>query len=475
MTKIKTINYIGEEEQQCIMVNSKDHLYITDNQIVSHNTICSGTLSELAFFRESGKSDSYIMRLYNDLKSRIESRMKGNFFGRSILDSSPNDIESPIDNYCWYEAHKDPTNLVHKGARWDWAPEDFADATEKFPVYLGGNGKVAEVITSTHNIDPVDILWVPKEKTIYQLFKNDTAKALKDIAGIPQGSMDRLFPNFDKVEKIFIPKMKNVYSYIVANEKLRPEGLIWDKIVGDFFIRTEKGYKFYYKPYLPRTLHIDQSVSGDCTGIAMVHVEMQKNELGNFEPIYIVDFTVVISPAGGRINLDAIKLFAYDLVIKGNVPLVKITYDTYQSESAIQFLERELSIKVDNLSVDREMGAYLNFSQLIEQNRIRVGRNIFLKNNIKSLRIVKRKRSNSMKVDHTVGDSGDLAGDISWETSLIGYNSKDVSDATAGAIESARISLVESCKEIFDENEIIMTPEMRKSKLSDFMREKGFG
>jgi hypothetical protein len=476
MTKIKSIKYIGEEEQQCIRVNSKDHLYLTENEIVSHNTIVSGVLSELAFFREAGKPDSYIMRMYNNLKERVESRMKSNYFGRTIIDSSPNDIDSPIDNYCWYEAHKDPTNLVCKGGRWDWSPEDFENITEKFPVFIGGSGKVPEVLESTDNIDPTEILWVPKDPTIFQLFKNDTVNAIKNIAGIPQGATDRIFSDFSKIDRIFIPEMKNLYTFIVANESDRPEDLIWNKVVNTFFINTEKGYKYYYKPYLPRVVSIDQSISGDITGIAMSHVEMYKTDLGVFEPIYILDFTIAIAPMGGRINLDAIKLFVCDLVLKGNIGIVKVTFDQFQSESSIQYIKRVLGEdKVEKLSVDREMGPYLSLTQLVNQNRVRVGRNIFFKNNLKSLRITKRKKSDTTKIDHTIGDTGDLLGDNKWETSLIGFNAKDISDACCASVEACRLYLSDNSSELFSEEEIIITPEMRKTKLETFMKEQGIG
>jgi hypothetical protein len=38
---IKEINHIGYEETQCIMIESNDHLYITDNYIVTHNSTCA--------------------------------------------------------------------------------------------------------------------------------------------------------------------------------------------------------------------------------------------------------------------------------------------------------------------------------------------------------------------------------------------------------------------------------------------------
>ncbi len=439
-------------------------------------TIVSGILSELAFFKEAGKSDSYIMKLYNNLKERIDSRMKGNYFGRSILDSSPNDIDSPIDNYCWFEADKDITNMVCKGGRFEWAKEDFELLTEKFYVSKGGNGKIPEVYDSPEGLDPTDYLTFPKDPNIYQLFKNDTVNALKNIAGIPQGAMDRIFPDYNKIDRIFIPQMNNLYTFIQANEADRPEDLIWDKVVNTFFIKTEKGYKFLYKPHLPRCVSIDQSISGDITGISMGHTELYKNDLEKYEPIYIIDFTIPIAPLGGRINLDAIKLFVCDLVFKGNLAIIKVTFDQFQSEASIQYIKRALGEdRVEKLSVDREMGPYLSFTQLVNQNRIRVGRNIFLKNNLKSLRITKRKRSDSYKIDHTLGDTGDLSGDHKWESSLIGFNAKDISDSVCGVVEACRLYMNDSTTEIFDENEVIMTPELKRNRVSDFLKANGIG
>ena len=38
---IKSVEYVGEKEAQCIMVDNHDHLYITDDLIVTHNTLCA--------------------------------------------------------------------------------------------------------------------------------------------------------------------------------------------------------------------------------------------------------------------------------------------------------------------------------------------------------------------------------------------------------------------------------------------------
>ena len=37
--RVNSVEYVGEEEAQCIMVDHPDHLYITDDYIVTHNTV----------------------------------------------------------------------------------------------------------------------------------------------------------------------------------------------------------------------------------------------------------------------------------------------------------------------------------------------------------------------------------------------------------------------------------------------------
>lgn len=55
---IRKIEYVGEEECQCIYIDSKDHLYITDEFIVTHNTYLS-VLHALDFI-EKGKFNKLV-------------------------------------------------------------------------------------------------------------------------------------------------------------------------------------------------------------------------------------------------------------------------------------------------------------------------------------------------------------------------------------------------------------------------------
>lgn len=453
-------------------------------------TIVMGTLTELAFFRDAGKSDAYIMKFFNAMKGRVRSRFKDkhdptgiNYWGRTILDSSPNNLESPVDNYCMFEADKTETNYVIKGSQWQWVPEDYEpeELKDTFPIYKGGNGKPPIILNSTEGYSQDEIVMVPRK--LHQLFQDDLIQALKDWAGIPQGSLDKLFYDHSKIENIFVPTMKSIYFCLKADTKDSPHNLIWKQVRDDFFVKAGEGWNFYYKPGIPRVFHIDQSISGDMTAISFAHVE-RKYPAGkgvdlnlDRDLVYVIDMVIPIHPFGGRINLDAIKLFIEDCYIIGSLPIVHGSYDTFQSEPSLQYLDR-IGIEMEHISVDETVDPYLFLAQLIEQGNLKTGRNIFLKNNLKSLRVTKRKISETLKIDHTVGDTITPSGaDLTWETSLLGFNAKDCSDAVAGAVTAARQFLAtdgHSLSQVWDEDTIILTPEQIRRKTLDLITQFGF-
>ena len=106
--KIKSIKYIGKEECQCIKVDAKDELYITDNEIVTHNTIIYAAMSELAWWEQNGWTKEGIKSFFDKACQRVDSRMNGHFLGRYVIDSSPFSLESPIDKWIWETAINDP-------------------------------------------------------------------------------------------------------------------------------------------------------------------------------------------------------------------------------------------------------------------------------------------------------------------------------------------------------------------------------
>jgi hypothetical protein len=225
-----------------------------------------------------------------------------------------------------------------------------------------------------------------------------------------------------------------------------PEELIWKQVRDLFFIKVLDKYQFWYKPHLPRVFAVDQSISGDVTAIVIAHIERRIIPATNLTPeqrenIYVIDMAVPITPKGGRINLDAIRYFITDLQEKGNLSLILGSFDQFQSEATMQYLKRR-NFAIEKLSVDKTMDPYLNFVSIVESGRLRAGRNLHLKNNLKSLQIVRRrgsdgKKTGTRKIDHTLGEIVH-EGNTTWEMSPIGVHAKDVADATAACCELLR-------------------------------------
>jgi hypothetical protein len=419
-------------------------------------TLVSITYSELAFFTDAGKSSDYILRIYNDGKARVRSRLETNqvdyktgnkivdYYGRSILDSSPNDLNNAIDDYIVNKASEDPTNYIVKGSRWEWRPDDYKNDFETgntFQVYLGGRGNPPKILEKNDPIlesdtaDKNKIITVPG--SLKQVFKDDLKKALKDWAGIPTGTAGSLVYDYIPLERMFNNNLKNIYLNIEAPADASPRDLIWNQICPMFFKNRNGQYEFYYKPRIPRCLSVDQSYATDVTSISMSHVE----RLGDTgELIYVVDFCIPILPTKkSNINLEAIRIFIEDLKKKGHINLAHISFDQFQSETTIQNLQRE-KFEVEKLSVDKTMDPYLNMISLMNTGRIACGRNIFLKNNIKSLNVVRPKtEKGKSKIDHDNSREQVLTGDDRWDTSKIGWFGKDVSDSVCASIELCRL------------------------------------
>lgn len=452
-SKLKSIKKIEDCEQQCIYVSSKDHAYITDDHIVTLNTIIAGTLTELAWFRDAGWSDEKILKFFTDLQERIASRMSGNYMGRLIIDSSPYSLESPIDNWVWHKAPKSIENYIITGSRWKHYPEEFSEyivnGKQKneygpaFQMFLGSEKeppKVIEDALSASKYDPIDLIWCPSKqitikgtKSFISLAKENPKTFLRNFAGIPSGAPDRVFNDINIIEEIFDNNLINIYDSITADASENPELLIWNKVKDIFFNEINGRYFFYREPSAIRAISVDQSESGDATAIAISHLEY-KVENGEVYNVLVVDATIVIIPNNGRINLDAIKYFIRDLIVLGNMKIIEASFDSYESSSTKQFLLRE-GVNAKYISVDKTNEPYLRLIDYSTHGRVKCGKNIHAKNNFKSIQMVKRKRTGSVKFDHTEGPIVHVSDNMDWDTCLIGIHAKDVTDAIAASLE----------------------------------------
>lgn len=455
--KIKSIKYIGKEECQCIKVSAKDELYITDNNIITHNTIIGIIFTELAWWEQNGWSKEKIKTFFDKACERVDSRMNGHYLGRYIIDSSPFSLESPIDKWIWEQAIYDPKWYCVTGAKWEYFKKEFPEFIDSkneeihnwdvgFQVYKGGKNEPAKACKTEAEAslyDPLDLVWCPRLDTrptgqinLLNLALQNPVEFLRNWAGIPAGSADRIFQADNVLENIFDNDLRNVYTSIVADAAFEPEHLIWNQIKDLFFLNFNENYMFYREPNAKRVLSVDQSTSGDATAISMAHMEyvVDKNSPNqeDTKSVMIVDFTIVIIPKGGKINLEAIKCFILDLIELGNINLGLVNFDNFQSDSTRQALKRR-GIELDYISVDKKNEPYQALIDYITHERFFVGRNIFLKNNLRSIHWIKRE-SGSIKVDHFLGKITNDSDDTSWETSLIGTNAKDVADTCAGCL-----------------------------------------
>jgi len=409
-------------------------------QLLGLNMIQS-TMSEISFFIERGFSIDYIWRIYADSKARIFGRFGNKQFCGTVLDSSPNDLDvSPIDKYIFNgTAAKDPENYVSIGSQWEMYEKDplrkkvkalypkYAATGETFPVFRGNSGLPPEIVypENLHNYDIHEVYNVPID--LRREFEEACEKNVKDICGWPANTSGKLISSTVKIEEVFTSQLKNIYSYLKVPSTEPAERLIWNQIKDKFFIKTGPDrWEFYRAPRARRWLHFDQSETGDFAGIAMSHREydIKRNEF-----IIVHDFTIAVTGGqNARINLHAFMVFPEDLRNLGKIDLQSVTFDRFQSSTTVQYL-KEKGFNARQFSVDMNVDPYIGYAALINIGCVRAGRNIFLKNNLKSLQEVK-KPGGKRKIDHMIGkivrDDG-----AHWAVSSMGLCAKDVSDCCA--------------------------------------------
>ena len=461
--KIKSIKYVDDEECQCIKVSAKDEMYVTDNRICTHNTIIYAGMSELAWWEKNGWTKEQIKSFFDKACQRVDSRMNGHYLGRYVIDSSPFSLESPIDKWIWENAVNDPKWYCVLGSKWKYFKNEFPEFYDKngneihnwnvgFQCYKGGKSEPPKACRSEGEArlyDPLDLVWCPRRDikptgqiNLMNIALQNPVEFLRDWAGIPAGSADRIFQAGQTIENIFDNDLRNLYTSIVADAAYEPEHLIWNQIKDQFFINFNNSYMFYREPSAKRVIAVDQSTAGDATAITMAHweyttdgdatyEEQKKTDIANqdVKNIMVADFTIVIIPKGGKINLEAIKSFIMDLVELGNINLGLVNFDNFQSDSTRQSLIRR-NIKLDYISADKKNEPYQALIDYITHGRFVVGKNIFLKNNLRSIHWVKRD-SGTTKVDHFNGKIVNESEDTNWDTSTIGVNAKDVADTCA--------------------------------------------
>jgi hypothetical protein len=405
--------------------------------IIGANILCA-FISEIGFFIEhAGASEDQIFRIYTDTVSRIRGTVGNAYHAFTLLDSSANLAESKIEQHILSKLQYRDDVYFRWRKQWEipelcrkFFPNYHLDKTQVFPLLIGDGEIPARILNPGEdpNNFPANLIVYPP-LDVKQEFEDNLLKSIKDIAGQPTTSESKFIQQRSLIQSIFDDSLPNIEGSVIADSKEAPEHLIWNKVKDLFFTQYNgKDYTLKRAPSAERYIGIDPATSlrGDVAGIAMAHKEITLSG----EVIDVFDFGFAIAPGANGINLEAIQLFIKDLRDLGHVTIHQVNVDQYQSTNMIQYLNRN-EIKAIKSSVDEDIQPYLQLYSRMLAGHVKVGPNVFIRNNLDSLyRVRKKKGAGPEKIDHSKGTRiNDYRGD--FENSKCGIHAKDVSDAMA--------------------------------------------
>jgi len=411
-----------------IVMGNNDALSIIGNNILM------GVISEIAFFIENdGATEDQIFRLYSDLVDRINATVGKSYLAFTFLDTSANDSESVIEEYILKTLRYKEDVLFRWRKRWDikelvkkFFPV-YHKTKETFPICIGDGSIPAKIIYNTNELSeiPINLIeHVPIDAM--DDFERNLIKSIKDIAGQPTTNESKFIQKNSLIDDIFDNQcLENIEGGLICDSGDTPSKLIYNKIYDSFFVKFHGDMKVLKRASKePRYAGIDLSyaIKGDVTGVSIGHKEWSRK---NNCIIYVCDFCFAVLPGENGINIESVGYFIKDLFESG-VAFANVVFDTFQSEQLSQFLTRNTIPNFKN-SVDTSLNPYLNLYSLLISKQVKSGKNIFLRNNLKSLYRMRNQKKQE-RIDHSKGTL-EYKYFNDWDTSKCGTHAKDVSDA----------------------------------------------
>jgi len=398
------------------------------------NNILMGVISEIAFFIENdGATEDQIFRLYSDLVDRINATVGKSYLAFTFLDTSANDSESLIEEYILKTLKYKEDVLFRWRRRWD-VPElvkkffpIYSKTKETFPVCIGDGTTPPKIIYNKNELQEISINLIQNVPIdAKDDFERNLIKSIKDIAGQPTTNESKFIQRNSIIDNIFNNEvLQNIEGGLICDSGSIPNKLIYNQLDNNFFVKFHSDTKLIKRATKePRYAGIDLSyaVKGDVTGVSIGHKEWSRvrNTI-----IYVCDFTFAILPGENGINIESVGYFLKDLFESG-ITFANVVFDTFQSEQLSQFLTRNGIPNLKN-SVDASLNPYLNLYSLLISEQVKSGKNIFLRNNLKSLYRIRNNKGQE-KIDHSKGVL-EYKYFNDWDMSKCGTNAKDVSDA----------------------------------------------
>jgi hypothetical protein len=374
-------------------------------------------------------------KMYASLVRRIKSRFlkaPQDLPGLMILASSAATNDS-FTNRKIRDSMGEPSVFVRDYAAWDVKPkENFSG--ENFWVLIGNSAIRNRIIRERSEYDKLNMVWLEEQGCrvvevpieYYEDFDRDIENAIRDIAGISTHAISAFIHRTDRVDECVSESLSHPFS-TEEYDYGTSAGFVWPRVCDHMERKLPGGYIERYwrpkrSPNAMRHVHIDPSLSGDSTGMAMGHIDRwvevvrrgpDGEEYNDVAPHIVIDLMLRVNPPSGeQIFLPDVRRLVYELQDHG-FHLSGFSCDSYQSAEMIQQMKHR-GVKSEVISVDRTMDPYDALKSALYEGRIE-----FYKYDpfISELRSLEYDRVKG-KVDHPIAGT------------------KDVADAVAGVVYS---------------------------------------
>jgi len=330
-------------------------------------------------------------KLYTSINMRIKSRFLrgGRVPGMNVL------LSSRTTKNCFTDrrvkaSRLDPTVICFDYATWDVKPAR-GFSKKWFRVLVGGVTVRSRIMKKDEELpekflQDTDSTVVEVPEDYRNDFESDLNKAIRDVAGL---STDAINAFLSRHEKIFEAaergeKMGMEHPFTVTEYTYGQNGdFRWDLLVESFKRKLkgghiEQAWKPKVKPSAHRHVHIDTSLSGDATGVAMGRIDRwidvvrrgpDGKEYAELAPVIVIEFMLrILPPPGEQIFLPDVRRLVYQLMERG-YPINSFSCDSYQSAEMLQQVKTR-GVHAELISVDTKTDPYDKLKSAMYEDRL---------------------------------------------------------------------------------------------------------
>lgn len=342
--------------------------------------------------RKDASHFDIVEKIYRGLLRRIKSRFQhvsGWFPGMIVLVSSAATTESFTERKIRESAFSHDI-FVRDHTQWTAKPKDHF-CGEMFYVLCSTSAMRSKILTNDECEMITDEYLEANDAFVMDIpiefrddFEVNMEDALRDIAGFATEAISQFIQRPKMIEVCTNKDRKHPFSkeeWIAGS----PGNFDWDDLTIKYERRlpggyTEPAFKPRRNPSAMRWCHIDTSISGDCTGFCIAHIDrwvdvVRRDSEGNknvdIAPYYIVDFMLRIwPPPAEQIYMPDIRAMLYQFMDHG-FRFVGFSSDTFQYIEYHQQIKRR-GITPHLISMDKTTDPYDELKSAFYENRIEV-------------------------------------------------------------------------------------------------------